>query len=541
MNDTALPQLVPNASPEFIDAAGCKAWLEHVPLANIPAAQRQLLLQVEEFNRFPTKAVNRLAVMEALREPVHFVQMEQAKRFTNRALPMVESEVQVFEDTVDLWDQMHLGYLRCIDAVAEGEPGIRSQAGLVCQRTLAYAGLKMFHHYRAYRQVPAREWAALHRVYARAEELRVPDEMVKDYMNRDVHDTSPRIAYLRAVLMGMCNPNELAQRQITFVAFLLERWADRVEILKEPVREPDVPELVVDLTGDRCAERISLAEAGRGVSVPRYLDARRLAKSLRNRIGLLRKGESPAKLALGEDCVQPSCEQLLVFLYRQWYQPRPTRVLERRSAMNEAEVCNGMASIHYHISGQVFRQPGTQGDLSKREREELATFGRISTRHDDEYSESKGIVLERWRLEDESAQGLKMLRPAGSPGKRFSHGQLIGVRPADSKNFMLGQIRWLMINENGDLYAGVRLLPGLPAATAVRSTGINALKEQYIPGLSLTGVPALDSPPSLVLAAGWYRPKRVIEVFVDTPVRVRLTDVIERGADFERVAYEILP
>lgn len=541
MNDIALPQLVPNASPEFIDAAGCKAWLEHVPLANIPAAQRQLLLQVEEFNRFPTKAVNRLAVMEALREPVHFVQMEQAKRFTNRALPMVESEVQVFEDTVNLWDQMHLGYLRCIDAVAEGEPGIRSQAGLVCQRTLGYAGLKMFHHYRAYRQVPAREWAALHRVYARAEELRVTDEMVKDYMNRDVHDTSPRIAYLRAVLMGMCNPNELAQRQITFVAFLLERWADRVEILREPVREPDVPELVVDLAGDRCAERISRAEAGPGMSVPRYLDARRLAKSLRNRIGLLRKGESPAKLALGEDCVQPSCEQLLVFLYRQWYQPRPARFLERRTAKNEAEVCNGMASIHYHISGQVFRQPGTQSDLSKREREELATFGRISTRHDDEYSESKGIVLERWGLEDESAQGLKMLRPAASPGKRFSHGQLIGVRPADSKNFMLGQIRWLMINENGDLYAGVRLLPGLPAATAVRSTGINALKEQYIPGLSLTGVPALDSPPSLVLAAGWYRPKRVIEVFVDSPVRVRLTDVIERGADFERVAYEILP
>jgi hypothetical protein len=49
-----------------------------------------------------------------------------------------------------------------------------------------------------------------------------------------------------------------------------------------------------------------------------------LGKSLRKPIGLLRRGESPAKLALGEDCVQPSCEQLLVLLYRQWLQP-PSR------------------------------------------------------------------------------------------------------------------------------------------------------------------------------------------------------------------------
>jgi len=541
MNDIVLPDLAPNASPDFLDAAACKAWVENVPLSNIPAAQRQLLEAVEEFNRFPTRATNRLAVMEALREPVHFVQMEQAKRFTNRALPMAENEVQVFQDTVALWQRMHIGYLRCLGAVGEGEPGMRAQAALVCQRALAYSGLKMFHYYRAYRQVPPREWAALHRVYARAEALGVANEPVKDYMNRDVHDTSPRIAYLRAILMGMCSPNELGQRQITFVAFLLERWAERVEILTHPVGEADVPELVVDLASDRCPERVARDEAVAPMKEPRYLDARRLAKSLRNRIGLLRKGESPAKLALGEDCVQPSCEQLLVFLYRQWYQPRPTRVQERRSASHAADVCNGMAAIHYHISGQAFRQPGGQADLTKKEREEIATFGRISTRHEDDYSESKGIVLERWKLEDESAQGLKMLRPASDPGKRYAHGQLVGVRPADSKNFMLGQVRWLMINDKGDVYAGVRLLPGLPAAMAVRASGVNAMKEQYVPGLSLTGVPALDSPPTVVLPTGWYRPKRVIEVYVDSPVRVRLTEVIERGVDFERVAYEILP
>jgi hypothetical protein len=51
-------------------------------------------------------------------------------------------------------------------------------------------------------------------------------------------------------------------------------------------------------------------------------------------------------------------------------------------------------------------------------------------------------------------------------------------------------------------------------------------------------VPAVKSPPTLVLPAGWFKPKRVLEVVGETPYKVRLTDVIERGSDYERVAYE---
>ena len=57
--------------------------------------------------------------------------------------------------------------------------------------------------------------------------------------------------------------------------------------------------------------------------------------------------------------------------------------------------------------------------------------------------------------------------------------------------------------------------------------------------VELTGVQALNSGPSLVLPVGWYKPNRMIEVFVEAPLRVKLTELVERGADFERVAYEI--
>ena len=140
MKNLDLPAFAADAAPEFIDAASAKAWLENVPLANVAAAQHQLLAQIQEFNSYGTKASSRLATLEGLREAVQFVEIEQARRFTNRALPMAESESAVFDDTLALWEQMHLGYLRCLQAVVAGEAGMREQGGLVCQRALSYPG-----------------------------------------------------------------------------------------------------------------------------------------------------------------------------------------------------------------------------------------------------------------------------------------------------------------------------------------------------------------------------------------------------------------
>ncbi|MGD9952683.1 MAG: hypothetical protein AB7S87_08915 [Burkholderiales bacterium] len=491
-----LPQIDPATQPEFTDAAGAKAWLADMPLANVAAAQHQLLAQLAALNRCAVEAEDRLAALEALREAVHFVQIEQAKRFTQRALPMLPAESAVFDATIALWEEMRLGYARCLQAQAAP---LRRQRALLCQRALAYCGLRMFHHYRAYLEVPASDWRALHEAYALAERLGVAEEPVKDYLNRDVHESSPRIAYLRAVLLAAAGPYELAPRQLTFVAYLLERWAERVAVSARPIDEGDLPPFAVDLAGDRGAAR-GPAQGGE----LRYLDTRRLAKSLRNRVALLRKGESPARLSLGEDCVQPSCEQLLVFLYRQWCQARPARAAERTRANDTVQACTGFAAIHQLVAGA----PPESG-------------------------------LERWQLEDESALGLRMVCRASTPQGRLAHGQLVGLRATGASALQLAHVRWLMTDAQGELHCGLKLLPGLPQAAAVRGTGVNAAADRPVPAFCLSAVPALKAPASLVVPPGWFRPRRVIELARDGgSAGVHLLEVLERGADFERLAYE---
>jgi hypothetical protein len=78
----------------------------------------------------------------------------------------------------------------------------------------------------------------------------------------------------------------------------------------------------------------------------------------------------------------------------------------------------------------------------------------------------------------------------------------------------------------------------MPQAVAVKPTGINAAADKYIPALALPEVAALRAPATLILPTGWFRAKRVIEVWRDAPQQVLLTAIIERGADFERVTFE---
>src|SRR5258706_16221834 len=87
-----LPELSESASPEFSDAATCKAWLEHVPLANVAAAQGALLEQLGGIKSFPAAAAHRPAGMERLRGGVNLLRNQQAKRFPHPPLPKAQAQ-----------------------------------------------------------------------------------------------------------------------------------------------------------------------------------------------------------------------------------------------------------------------------------------------------------------------------------------------------------------------------------------------------------------------------------------------------------------
>jgi len=532
MSEFKLPEISADARPEFTDSASCAAWLAGLPLVNVAPSQIRLLDQLQELNRFNLPSAERLEVLEALRGPVYFVQTEQIKKLANKPLPLTQVERGIFGQVVALWRELLIGYQRCLDGA--GADQRESQTALICQRGLDCVASTMFDHCRVHHTFPAACWSALHQLYRRVDESGEAATAVGDSVKKI--DVSCAEVYVRALLFIVADPNEQQQKQLMQICGWLENWAQQVPVRRSAPEDKSLPPLLVDFSAATGAYRE--ADAG-GRSASRWLDIGELARTLKKCVVLLRKGEPPASLGLGEDCTMPGVEQLLVLLFRLWCEGKNARAQARRSVNAKAKVCSTLASMHFHISGgKTFRQPGRATELTRRERDEIATFGHTSMRLEDAFVDGGGFATEDWLLQEESLSGMRIVRPAASSGGRYTHIQLIGVRPADAKNFLVGVARWIRTDEKDDLQIGVRIIPGVPRAVAVRPTGINAQAEKFVPALYCPALAALSSPACLILPPGWYRPKRVLEVYSDSSELLLLSGVIERGSDFDRVAIE---
>ena len=130
------------------------------------------------------------------------------------------------------------------------------------------------------------------------------------------------------------------------------------------------------------------------------------------------------------------------------------------------------------------------------------------------------------------------MRPQGNPGARVLPLQLFAVRPQDSKNFMLAIVRWVVM-VGDDLTIGVRLLPGVPEPAAARLTGLNARNEIFHQAFFGPAIPALKSPASVILPAGWFKPGRVLDIFAAQLLKIKLQESLERGVDYERATFEV--
>ena len=532
MSDFDLPIISADANPDFTDAESCAAWLQTVPLINVAPSHSRLLGQLEELNCFEMEPTERLRILELLTEPTAFVQIEQAKKYIGKPMPLAKQEREIFHTVVALWDALSHGYRRCLNAIAEGDSLLSGQTALVCQRALWCAGQRITEHHNSCQELGSEDWKLLHRIFAIAESRGVLEKEVTEPA-RKARNTTCLQTYVQPLLLHLANdPSEQSPKQMAIVSRWLERWAQKVRI----GRNPPASELgLVPLAVDFAAGRGLVRELLSGEPV-RFLDLDQLAKGIQSRVARLRKGDTPEALGLDGDINAAVAEHLLLVVYRHWCEEPKARASARRAVAARAMLCTGIPAMHYYISGKPFRQPGEAKELTQAQREEIATFGRIATRQDDEHSTSHGFAVESWTIREESLGGLRIERGDDGGKGRFVPQQLIAVRPADAKGFMLGIVRWLSVSDDFELRAGVRILAGVPQCVAVRATGLNAMAEKHVQALLLPAVPALQSPATLILPAGWYRPKRMIEVFGDKAEQILLTGIVDRGVDFERLS-----
>jgi cyclic-di-GMP-binding protein len=519
------------AQLQFTDSAGCKRWIETLPLTNLQLAQHSLSEQVALVRRANMIPAEMLRVLESLRDAVQFVQSELARKYTAKSLPLDAHEETLWNRAVGLWQEMTAAYLACRDAHVQGDPALRNHGALIVMRCLRYTAYTMFEHYRIYRQVPSRQWRNLHELYVFAEESDFAHTPVADIFNRQEADSTCCAAYSQALLAELANPFALSGRQMDFLARWVEKWSNQLNLSARPLPPSAIPALSVDLAGGAGPR---FTEESEPVPSLRHLDLEQIGRTLRQNITLLKQGQTPARLGLGDDARQPGCENLLMLLYIQWCRAGTGRGEQRSMIEEKAQVCIGMHAAHFYVGGRSFRIPGAS--LTRQEEHDMQLFGHISERTERSLASIESAAVESWELVNQSNSGFMCMLREPNAGLRIGHNQLVAVRRGSSKLFYLGLVQWLRIEETSDLFVGVRLFPGIARAVVARPanftapSGVNGFERALL--LPEMAVPA--TPATLILPPGWYQPGRFIELFGEQKQVAKLIGVIEKGSDFDR-------
>ena len=216
------------------------------------------------------------------------------------------------------------------------------------------------------------------------------------------------------------------------------------------------------------------------------------------------------------------------------------RRFQRSRASGILPVAYGLECIYFQIAGGDFIQPQHVRTYSRAEVEKLWTFrNQMDPTHPlNLHGSDLAATLDPWDIVDQSLNGFRVFRNAAGP--RVEHGQLLALKPSGKDEFLLGQISWLVLENDGRLQAGVQVLPGPAKGVAVRPTGVGiSVSEQYTRGFFLPAVPTLKEPVSVITPAGWYSPNRIIEIYTDRSVSIRLGELLSRGAGFERCSFSL--
>jgi hypothetical protein len=535
----ALPSTGMEQPPAFATEAACRIWLTAVPMDNIAQAQAMFLRQLTLLSRFTLPKAERLAVLEALRDPLRRAQEAAAKKFVARPLPLAPPEQAALDSTLAIWQALLTNYLHCFEeANKDSQP--QKKAATIAQRALATLADWQVDLVRSERLPDAGYWQKLNRIFAAAEAAGFAVQQVNDPLRHGKVPVSPLSAYAECQLLHAASPYELPARDLLWVARWARRWGTKIGLLHEPpqdIRQCAHP-LWVDLDSDQPAGYLP-KPAAHG----RWLETTALRTSLANRIALLAQGQSPAELQLGSDVVQPMAEQLLARLLQRWCQGGVKRRHERSSASGACRLIAGFDAVHFHLSGQrVFKQ-GTDSSL-RREREKFEACGNYS-HHPDRMTvganaplaENAGIV-EEWRLLDTSASGLRISRPI-KEGARMGAGVLVAIEPDEGGGFTLGCVRWALRQDANLLTVGIQLFPGATQAIAVRPIGFG--RAVFHPAFLIAANEAAQEPASIVLPLGSYQPGRQIEILPQAAGLATLTHLLGYGSEFERYAYTYGP
>jgi cyclic-di-GMP-binding protein len=519
------------ANPAFKTPAACDQWIQKLQFTNLHAVHSMIRTQIDEFNRYPMRVLDRLNILEKLRETVATVQADYAKKLIAKKLPLSEEEFAIFTAIIGLWQGMLTGYQRCLQDFMDGDPQLAKHGVLLCHRFILYSSLQIIEHLRSGYEFDGALWQQLHALYSFTEGNGFQHEKIKDPLHGSSQGSSCHNMYAKMLLICHAKPSELSRVQLQLLDRWLTQWADVITIERRCIlSKGDAPPLAVDLSANKGLQDLQQITQSDHL---RYLAMVPLSKLLRVKSILLHQGQSPVQLELGQEFYGVDCGTFINQLLHLWCEGSSNRLAERHNVTLSAKLASEFELIYSYISEKPIKKSRSTADVDTAGHKQIATMG-----HTYAPTNIPDIDdLENWTIENESILGARLVRE-NNVGERIGNNQLIALRTKDAKAFMLGTVSWRNVTLTGQLRMGVQYLPGVPQAASLKTKDSDATQKN-IPVLLLPAMPALKIPASIIVPRDVFHPKLNCELLQDNQekLNIKMGFSVLSGADFERVSF----
>jgi len=512
----------------FTDAASAARWVKSLPLSNVGQAYQLLLDQLHALTASQIGPRDRATIAELIREPVAHLHTELARRYAGKPQPLEEREAEAADQAIALWQALWIQYSVCLKPLLEGSTELQGVKAKLLQRALYVGKQLIIVHGCARRVASADLWQELHAYYRLAEMLDCAMAGVSDHLMPDAEGLSCYSTYSHGLLLALADPYALSVRQIELTDRWLGQWARKVFPYAKQ-RESEGPVIIIDLEGQHGAV---LANTGAGThsSSVRFGYPAKLATSVRGRLKRLGNGATPAELQLGDDVSAEAAIGLLKQLDARWHHP-PAAARRKRSTAVEISA-GGTEAAYFRVGGRSFNRQDPLGRDADPTRY-LQTVGGISDFDRRREQAERSWPWEKWYGVCEWREATIKHQSGGA--YHWFLDQLVVVR--EDSQTRLGYVSRLAVEQDGAIALSLKLWPGDPKVFAVRLVNPNGTEEAPAAALLLAESP--EEPATLVLSPRAFVPNRVMRCDEPGPIqKFKLLDIVQRGGDFERVAFE---
>ena len=505
------------------DPRALRAILDALPMANFGVALRKLLEALQALNGHAFDGAQRLDGLEVLREPAMQLLTSADRQIVGASFPLPRQKAELGELALQFRGEFATGYRIALAELCKPNGSVPFMRG----RQVALAAVRALQHgsdwlagaYQIYRTPPLGAWRALHDVYRFAVSLRLDD--------RAIDETDARGVYAQALLLALANPYRHTQREQVELVALVRVVAPLARLHVGNHGGHDVP---IDADADAGPgylpdERLAGAAARLALDIGPALELvdRQLASMQAAAISvpLPQRGGT----ALQVDAA------LLRKVATAWG-ARATRGHERLGGGYMLDSVLGLHDLHYVLAGgegfDAFMQRVRGQAISLSEADRASSWRTGAS----EFARATRLPV---RVVDQGLGGYRLLwdRGDGGAAARARVSELVGLAlpdPGDGDvEWMIGVIRWIRIDDQGRVDAGVELLARRALPVGVRS--LDHMQARVpLRGLLLTPLAAEDGADYAALVTATELDRLTTEVDLAVPTDLRGPPLPARSA-----------